>query len=149
MNNPGTNALAQKLNAALVGSAAYFGNIKRYIKRKIAVPWAQDENIRLAFIKSLLNEYIGSRGGFMKPISQIKRKVEEILKNHTQIYIEIHGRENLLAEGYCRIEDYGGDRITLVSESNSVCVRGEDLRLRHLSNERIAVEGRINSVEYL
>lgn len=85
----------------------------------------------------------------MKPISQIKRKVEEILKNHTQIYIEIHGRENLLAEGYCRIEDYGGDRITLVSESNSVCVRGEDLRLRHLSNERIAVEGRINSVEYL
>ena len=85
----------------------------------------------------------------MKPISQIKEKIEKYLKNQTPIYIEIHGRENLLAEGYCRIEDYGGNRITLVSKSNSVCVRGEDLRLRHLSNERIAVEGRINSVEYL
>ncbi len=85
----------------------------------------------------------------MKPISELKQKVERIIQQHTNIYIEIHGRENLLVEGYCRIEHYGEDSITLSSEKDSIRICGENLTLRHLSNERVAVEGRISGIEFL
>lgn len=85
----------------------------------------------------------------MKAISEIKRKIKTAINNHTEVYIEIHGRENLLAEGYCRIEDYGETSMVLTSNNGSVRVSGENLRLRHLANGRIAIEGRISSVEYL
>ena len=85
----------------------------------------------------------------MKPIAEIKQKIESLLRNHNEEYIEIHGRENLLAEGYCRIIDYGESKITFASETKTICIKGEKLRLSHLDNQRLAVEGRIDSVEYL
>ncbi len=85
----------------------------------------------------------------MKQISDLKQKVERILQQHSQIYIEIHGRESLLAEGYCRIENYGDESVTLSSNKGAIRVGGENLTLKHLSDERVAVEGRISSVEFL
>ncbi len=85
----------------------------------------------------------------MKPIAEIKRKIESLINQRGEVYIEIRGRELLLAEGYCRIEDYGETSLVLSSSNSSVRIRGEGLRLRHLANEGVAVEGRIVSVEYL
>ena len=61
----------------------------------------------------------------MKPIAEIKQKIESLLRNHNEEYIEIHGRENLLAEGYCRIIDYGESKITFASETKTICIKGE------------------------
>ncbi|MBE6692438.1 MAG: hypothetical protein E7586_03775 [Ruminococcaceae bacterium] len=85
----------------------------------------------------------------MKPISELKQKVEKILQQNSQIYIEIHGRESLLAEGYCRIEHYGEESVILSSSKGSIRIVGENLTLKHLSDERVAVEGRIKEIEFL
>ncbi len=77
------------------------------------------------------------------------RLFTELLKKERQLFVEIRGRECVLAEGYCRIDSYSDDRIILVSEQGRVMVYGEGLVIRHLSAERTAVEGRIDRVEFI
>lgn len=85
----------------------------------------------------------------MKLFSELREKAEQMLARPNQIFVEIRGREVLLAEGYCRIDSYTESYITLFSDSGGIAVRGKGLTLRHLSIQRIAVEGRIDSVEFL
>lgn len=86
---------------------------------------------------------------FMKPISQIKEKANYLLSLPKEIFIEIRGREVLLAEGYCRIEEYTQTSVVLASDKEKFAVKGENLLLRHLSSQRIAIDGRIDGIEFL
>lgn len=73
----------------------------------------------------------------------------ELMKKTGEVFVEIRGRERVLAEGCCKIESYTDERIVLSSNKGSISVRGGELLIRHLSDERVAVEGRIDSVEFL
>ncbi len=73
----------------------------------------------------------------------------DLLKKPLNIYIEIRGRDSVLTEGYCRIEKYSESEIILASESERISVLGDRLELTHLSAERMAIEGRIDSVGFL
>ncbi|MBR5286527.1 MAG: YabP/YqfC family sporulation protein [Clostridia bacterium] len=73
----------------------------------------------------------------------------DLFKTTTPIFVEIRGRETLLAEGYCRIELYSPERIVLANEKYSISVCGGELDLRHLSESAIAIDGRIDKVEFL
>jgi sporulation protein YqfC len=75
--------------------------------------------------------------------------LEELRKKETCVFVEIRGRENVLLEGYCRIELYSETKIILSSEFDRIAVHGSGLNIRHLSSERMAVDGRINGVEFL
>jgi hypothetical protein len=73
----------------------------------------------------------------------------EIFKNTTPVFVEIRGRESVLAQGYCRVEQYLPESIVLSCGEYSVAINGSCLELRHLSEEAVAVDGRIDSVEFL
>ena len=73
----------------------------------------------------------------------------DLFKTTTPIFVEIRGREAVLAEGYCRIELYSPERIVLASAKGSISVCGNGLELRHLSESAIAVDGRIDRVEFI
>ncbi|MBR4278812.1 MAG: YabP/YqfC family sporulation protein [Clostridia bacterium] len=75
--------------------------------------------------------------------------IKEIFKSVSPTYIELRGRELLLAEGYCRIEDYSDEKIVLSNAEFSFSVFGSGLRLRHLSEGIMAVDGRIDRVEFI
>ncbi len=81
--------------------------------------------------------------GFMKLFEELLKKTKP------QLYIEIRGRETLIAEGYCRIEVYSDFDIVLASDNGKISVFGEGLRLRHLSTECMAIEGRVDRVEFI
>lgn len=84
----------------------------------------------------------------MKP-NYLKDKVQKLLNNQKTVYIELKGKELLLAEGYCRIEDYNENTVVLSSEKLRISVTGEYLKLSHLSNERMAIEGSIKAFEFI
>jgi len=100
------------------------------------------EKTRLVFIKSPQDEYIEAVNSFMKWIT-------ELLKKDNRVYVEVRGRETVLAEGYCRIELYTPERITLSNGEYAVSICGRNLELRHLSLSVIAVDGRIDGVEFV
>ncbi len=74
---------------------------------------------------------------------------ELIKKTVPQLYVEIRGRESVLAEGYCKIEVYSDFDIVLASDNGRIAISGEGLHLRHLSSQRVAVDGRVDKVEFL
>ena len=74
---------------------------------------------------------------------------KKIFKVVSPTYIELRGRSLLLADGYCRIEDYSDEAIILTNSEYSFKVNGVGLRLRHLSDGMMAVDGRIDRVEFL
>ncbi len=63
-------------------------------------------------------------------------------------YVEIRGRNSFLLEGLERITEYGDSRIAVRCGDYSVAVNGSGLTLAYLSDNRISVEGRIDTVEY-
>lgn len=73
----------------------------------------------------------------------------DLFKTTMPIFVEIRGRETVLAEGYCRIELYSPEKIILANADYSISVIGEGLELRHLSESAIAVDGRISCVEFI
>lgn len=75
--------------------------------------------------------------------------LSEMLKIKEPVFIEIRGRNTVLAEGYCRIDAYSDSVIVLASAESRIAVRGSELVLKHLSSGRIAVEGEIIGVEFL
>lgn len=75
--------------------------------------------------------------------------IKDLFKSVSPTYIELRGRELLLAEGYCRIEDYSDARIVLSNDEYRFSVEGSGLRLRHLSDGIMAVDGRIDRVEFI
>ena len=77
------------------------------------------------------------------------KRLLDLFKTETPVYVEIRGRETVLAEGYCKIELYSESRIVLANSEYSISVCGSDLNLRHLSESAIAVDGRIDRVEFL
>ena len=64
-------------------------------------------------------------------------------------YVEIRGRKTFLLEGLERITEYGDTRIAVSCGEYSVAVNGEGMTLAFLADNRISVEGRIDSVEYI
>ena len=64
-------------------------------------------------------------------------------------YVEIRGRKTFLLEGLERITDSGDTRIAVSCGEYTVAVNGEGMTLAFLADNRISVEGRIDSVEYI
>lgn len=64
-------------------------------------------------------------------------------------FVELRGRKLLLAEGYSRILVYTPTEIRIAKDKEGIAVYGENLALKHLSERHIAVEGRIDSVEFI
>ncbi len=77
------------------------------------------------------------------------KQISELFKFESPVFVEIRGRETVLAEGYCKIESYSDTRIVLSSIENTFSVKGGGLTLKHLSSGRIAVEGRIDGIEFI
>ena len=75
--------------------------------------------------------------------------IKGLFQTETPVFIEIRGRNTLLAEGYCRIECYLPEKITLANDDYSFDIIGSNLELRHLSDGIIAVDGRIDSVAFI
>lgn len=73
----------------------------------------------------------------------------DFLKISTPVFLEVRGRTVLHAEGYCRIEGYSQEKILLSSSEGVVAVYGKGLNLGHLTSERIAIEGRIEKIEFI
>ncbi|MBQ3230203.1 MAG: YabP/YqfC family sporulation protein [Clostridia bacterium] len=76
-------------------------------------------------------------------------KLSRLFMAEEPVYIEIKGKETVLAEGYCRIDTYSDSVIVLGSENARFAVRGKGLMLKHLSFGKIAVEGEISGVEII
>ena len=74
---------------------------------------------------------------------------DELIKKDSVEFAEIRGREFVLAEGYGKITAYSPEMIVLTSEKGEIAISGENLTLRHLSVLRIAIEGRIDKVEFI
>jgi len=74
---------------------------------------------------------------------------DDLIKKDSVEFAEIRGREAVLAEGYGRILAYGDSEIILSSQRGGIVIRGEGLTLRHLSTQRVAVEGRIDGIEFI
>lgn len=77
------------------------------------------------------------------------KRILEFFKREIPIFFELRGREALLAQGYCRICLYSPQRISLSNEKYTLSVYGDGLELRHLGEEVIAIDGRIDGVEFL
>lgn len=77
------------------------------------------------------------------------KRLLDLFKTTTPIFVEIRGRETVLAEGYCKIVLYSRTRIDLASAEGSISVCGSGLELRHLSEAAIAIDGRIDRVEFI
>lgn len=75
--------------------------------------------------------------------------ISELLKKDNRVYVEVRGRETVLAQGYCRIELYTPERITLSNGEYIVSICGNGLELRHLSVSVMAIDGRIDGIEFL
>ncbi len=75
--------------------------------------------------------------------------LKELLKSDRQVYIELRGRETVHLSGYCRIEDYTREYIKLGNGEYFVGITGQELELRHLSDQAIAIDGRIDRVEFI
>lgn len=144
IKSEGMSVWAQNESALFVSSDTFFGKTIRYTNKNSIIESKDNEIIRLAFIKSLRNEYIEAVSVFMN-INWIK----ELFKGGRQVYIELRGRETVHLEGYCRIEDYSRECIKLGNGEYLVGIIGQELELRHLSEQAIAIDGRIDRVEFL
>ena len=82
-------------------------------------------------------------------MKEFMKLFSDLFKKSLNVYIEIRGRDAVLAEGYCRIEKYSENEIILASETERISVLGKSLELTHFSAERMAIEGRIDSVGFL
>ena len=74
---------------------------------------------------------------------------DRLTEKTNELFVEIRGRSTLLTEGYCQIQVYSPFEMVLGSQNGTIAVFGEELRLRHLSAERIAIDGRIDKVEFI
>ena len=79
----------------------------------------------------------------------MKNWITELFKSTTPVYLEIRGRETLLLQGCCRIKLYSAENMVLSNGDYTVSVLGEGLELRHLSEDTVAVDGRIDCIEFL
>ena len=75
--------------------------------------------------------------------------ISEIFKKDNRIFVEVRGRETVLAEGYCRIELYTPDKIILTNGDYTVSVVGSNLELKHLSSSVMAIDGRIDGLAFV
>lgn len=75
--------------------------------------------------------------------------IKELFSVATPVYIEIRGREAVLAEGYCKIESYSETYICLANSESRFAVCGSGLKIRHLSESAVAVDGRIDRIEFV
>lgn len=86
---------------------------------------------------------------FMKMI----QKLTELAKNarEDRIFVELRGRQELAAEGFCRLEKYTDSAIIVCGdgEHQRLGVFGKGLELKHLGTSAIGIIGRIDRVEYL
>lgn len=64
-------------------------------------------------------------------------------------FIEIRGRETLLCEGMSKITEYSAEKICLSGASGGIFINGKGLTLRHLSKNRIAIDGRIDGIGFI
>lgn len=65
------------------------------------------------------------------------------------VFIELRGRYRLIAEGIDELLEYGDTRMVLGAKADRIAVMGENLEMRFLSENRIVIEGNIQSVQYI
>lgn len=66
-----------------------------------------------------------------------------------EVFAEIRGRKTVIAEGFFGLLLYSGERVLLGSAEERISIEGKGLELKHMSRGRIAVDGRIDKVEFL
>ena len=64
-------------------------------------------------------------------------------------FIELRGRDSMHCDGGCRIAVYSDKRIVLGFDGETLEINGKGLTLRHLSAERLAIDGRIDGIGFL
>lgn len=77
------------------------------------------------------------------------KRLFDIRAQKCDIYTELRGRGCLFADGFGKLKTYTDTVIVLSSESADMRIRGVGLSMRHLSGGRIAIDGRIDGINYL
>jgi hypothetical protein len=103
---------------------------------------------RVSGLKTGSTKKAGKCLPFLSIGSDFMKRILDFFKTETPIFIELRGREAMLAQGYCRISLYSPERITLSNEKYTVSVYGSALELRRLGEEAMAIDGRIDGVEF-
>lgn len=62
---------------------------------------------------------------------------------------EIRGRHEVLLEGHKGVKEYGGQCIIIDTSSGEVRVKGEDLTIRSMDQDKIVINGAVLSYEFL
>lgn len=65
------------------------------------------------------------------------------------VYIEWRGKKMLLAEGIDALLSYHEKEIILGASGQKLSVRGDNLEMKYLSDDRIAIVGTILAVSYV
>ena len=82
-------------------------------------------------------------------ITDFLSKLMGISGAQKEIYTEIRGRKTVLADGFETLETYTDTLVAVSSRNEKLNIKGAGLTLKHLSFGKIAVCGRIDSVEYI
>ncbi|MEG2003682.1 MAG: YabP/YqfC family sporulation protein [Clostridia bacterium] len=77
----------------------------------------------------------------------MKSRIKEIIIEST--HIEIRGNSFLMLDGIERLLCYEDEKIAIKCRDESICIRGKNLTLDCLSDNKIAVKGCILSLEFV
>lgn len=61
---------------------------------------------------------------------------------------ELHGRRLLRAQGVMTLVEYSREQLTLLCKSSRIRIRGEELQVALLSQNRAVITGLINGLEF-
>ncbi len=70
-------------------------------------------------------------------------------KMFDQPYVELHGKNEVMVDGSKGIEVYEEERIVIRLGEYDLLIKGKNLRLRLLSDDKAAVTGVVESVYYV
>ncbi len=144
----GTSRFTENSMASAVEKNAFCGNIAKYSNttkghssKILALLFV------IVFIKSPPREYIEAVMVFMKKME----KLAQALKNsrESRIFVELRGRNELVAEGFFHLSVYTDSVIEVQGGELRLKIWGQGLTMKHLGESTIGVAGRIDGVEYI
>jgi len=63
--------------------------------------------------------------------------------------IQLYGRSELCAEGVMTLLEYSTERVTLLCKDLTLSIKGSELQVALLSQNKAVISGRIKSFEFL
>lgn len=61
---------------------------------------------------------------------------------------ELHGRRLLKAQGVMTLVEYTNEKVTMLCRSSRISIRGTELQVAMLSQNRAVITGLINGIEF-